>query len=202
MSKITLSIAHRNYTVSCGAGEEAHVAALGKVLDEKLALLGITSGQDSQKLLFAGLAVADELHDSKIKLSSAHADAASARIGLTDLEDNLVQAKRDVTLLQSEQEAARNRMQQEHAQAKADLAQSNLALSTRDNTIARLRREIADAAHQAEQLQVGDAPVSNDLATSLEHFADLLEDLSEKLAVTPTDIPDDVGRLEKVMPSA
>ncbi|MGB3752576.1 MAG: cell division protein ZapA [Parerythrobacter sp.] len=189
MSKVTFSIADRSYTVACGEGEEAHVSALGEVLDAKLAQLGITSGQDAQKLLFAGLAVADELHDSKAKLASAHSDAAAARESLSELEDSVSQAERDVTELGRQLEASRSRLQEASAQTATDLssareeaAQANLALSARDDTIRQLRRELAEADERAQAAM--DAPVPDDLAPALEQFADLLEAVAVKLEKT------------------
>jgi hypothetical protein len=51
MSKVTVTIAGRNYTVACADGEETHVAGLGIVLNEKLQQLGGTmSALESQNL--------------------------------------------------------------------------------------------------------------------------------------------------------
>ena len=64
MSNVTLSIGGRDYTVACDTGEEAHVAALGRLIAEKLAAMpGNVALGESRSLLFAALLLADELND-------------------------------------------------------------------------------------------------------------------------------------------
>ena len=64
MSDVLLTIGGRAYTVACAAGEEAHIAALGRIIDDKLSTLPGGSGKnDSRSLLFAALLLADELFD-------------------------------------------------------------------------------------------------------------------------------------------
>ena len=66
MSNVSLSIGGRSFTVACAAGEEAHVAGLGKMIDAKLASMGDMSSQsESRMLLFAALLLADDLHETK-----------------------------------------------------------------------------------------------------------------------------------------
>lgn len=66
MSNVTLSIGGRSYTVACAQGEEAHVTALGRVVDEKLAGMGGAGGQNEvRQLLFASLLLADEVHEAR-----------------------------------------------------------------------------------------------------------------------------------------
>ncbi len=64
MSNITLQIGGRSFTVACAAGEEDHIAGLGRMIDGKLQAMGGTAGQnETRMLLFAALLLADELHD-------------------------------------------------------------------------------------------------------------------------------------------
>ena len=65
MSNVTLSIGGRSFTVACAAGEEAHIADLGRMIDAKLTAMGITGQSESRTLLFAALLLADELHDAQ-----------------------------------------------------------------------------------------------------------------------------------------
>lgn len=66
MSNVTLNIGGRSYTVACAQGEEAHVTALGRVVDEKLAAMGGAGGQNEvRQLLFASLLLADEVHEAR-----------------------------------------------------------------------------------------------------------------------------------------
>ena len=65
MSNVTIAIAGRQYTVACGAGEEAHVEGLGALINGKLAGMGNTSGQsEARLLLYAALLLADELQEA------------------------------------------------------------------------------------------------------------------------------------------
>jgi cell division protein ZapA len=71
MSNITLQIGGRSYTVACDAGEEAHVAGLGRLIDEKVQAAGGASLNEVRQLLFASLLLADELHEARSKGSGA-----------------------------------------------------------------------------------------------------------------------------------
>ena len=75
MSNVTLTIGGRFYTVACAQGEEAHIEALGRVIDGKLASLpNMASQSEPRTLLFAALLLADELHEQR----SGAAPAATA----------------------------------------------------------------------------------------------------------------------------
>jgi cell division protein ZapA len=66
MSNVTLTIGGRFYTVACAEGEEAHIEALGRSIDGKLASLPNMSGQSEPRtLLYAALLLADEVHELK-----------------------------------------------------------------------------------------------------------------------------------------
>jgi len=79
MSNVTLSIGGRPFTVACAKGEEKHVAALGQVIDSKLASMESLSGQNEVRtLLFAALLLADELHEAREFRAAAKAPAIPA----------------------------------------------------------------------------------------------------------------------------
>jgi cell division protein ZapA len=64
MSNVVLKIGGRDYSMTCAAGEEAHIAELGQMLHDKLGTLPDGgSKNDSRSLLFAALLLADELHE-------------------------------------------------------------------------------------------------------------------------------------------
>lgn len=64
MSNINLQIGGRTYAVACAPGEEAHVKALGRLIDGKLAgMPGATGQPEARALLYAALLLADELHE-------------------------------------------------------------------------------------------------------------------------------------------
>ena len=78
MSNVTLTIGGRDYAVACADGEEAHIEALGRTIDDKLKSMGGMGGQnESRTLLFAALLLADELHEARaapVRLPSADQD--------------------------------------------------------------------------------------------------------------------------------
>ena len=68
MSNVTLSIGGRRFTVACAAGEEGHVASLGRMIDAKLSEIGDVGGQsEARMLLFAALLLADDLHTAQAR---------------------------------------------------------------------------------------------------------------------------------------
>jgi cell division protein ZapA len=76
MSNVTVTIAGRHYTVACAPGEEGHIEALGRSIDDKLQDIGNLSGQsEARTLLFAALLLADELHERNSGGTEAPAEA-------------------------------------------------------------------------------------------------------------------------------
>jgi cell division protein ZapA len=87
MSNVTLTIGGRFYTVACAEGEEAHIEALGRTIDRKLAGMPNLSGQsEARTLLFAALLLADEVHELRSGQATPAADdrAADALESLAD----------------------------------------------------------------------------------------------------------------------
>lgn len=79
MSNVTLTIGGRFYTVACAEGEEAHIEALGRTIDGKLASLPNMSGQSEPRtLLFAALLLADEVHELRSGQATPAADDRGA----------------------------------------------------------------------------------------------------------------------------
>jgi len=83
MSNVTLQIGGRDYTVACAEGEEAHVTALGRMIDQKVQTMGGASQNEPRQLLFAALLLADELHEAQGRITGAprpdeHANALEA----------------------------------------------------------------------------------------------------------------------------
>ena len=65
MADVRLSIAGREYIVTCNDGEEPRLHALGAMVDEKAREAGGPSGgmNESRLLLYSALLLADKLHD-------------------------------------------------------------------------------------------------------------------------------------------
>ncbi|MBL0923918.1 MAG: cell division protein ZapA [Sphingomonadaceae bacterium] len=66
MAEVRLSIAGREYIVTCKDGEEQRLLTLGAMVDEKAREAGGPSGglNESRLLLFSALLLADKLHDN------------------------------------------------------------------------------------------------------------------------------------------
>jgi cell division protein ZapA len=75
MSNVTLQIGGRSYLVACAEGEEDHVNALGRLIDEKVQTIG-TGHNEVRQLLFAALLLADELQESRARGGAAAPAAA------------------------------------------------------------------------------------------------------------------------------
>jgi cell division protein ZapA len=79
MSNVVLSIGGRSFSVACADGEEQHIEALGKVIDEKVHALGSTAGSNEVRmLLYAALVLADELHEASAATAAPVAPAPPA----------------------------------------------------------------------------------------------------------------------------
>jgi cell division protein ZapA len=69
MADVRLSIGGHEYIVTCQDGEEAHLLALGEMVDAKAREAGGSMGglNESRQLLFASLILADNLNDCLAK---------------------------------------------------------------------------------------------------------------------------------------
>ncbi len=67
MADVHLTIAGRNYLVTCKDGEESHLKRLGAAVDAKAEDSGGAGGglNESRLLLFSALLLADEIHELK-----------------------------------------------------------------------------------------------------------------------------------------
>jgi cell division protein ZapA len=67
MADVRLSIAAREYIVTCKDGEEPRLQALGAMVDDMAREAGGPAGglNESRLLLFSALLLADKLHDAK-----------------------------------------------------------------------------------------------------------------------------------------
>jgi cell division protein ZapA len=83
MAQVEVTVNGRAYMVACDDGQEAHVARLGRYVDQKVQSLVKTVGQvgDARLLLMASLIVADELVDTDQALNTAKGELASAANG-------------------------------------------------------------------------------------------------------------------------
>lgn len=71
MADVRLTIAGREYIVTCKDGEEQRLKALGGLVDSKAREAGGAAGglNESRQLLFASLLLADQLYDTQPAIS-------------------------------------------------------------------------------------------------------------------------------------
>ena len=82
MGQVSITIRGRSYQIACDDGQEAHLARLGRYLDQRAEQLAAAGGgiNDSLLLVMTALLVADELSDSMGELESLRgAGAQTAR---------------------------------------------------------------------------------------------------------------------------
>ena len=92
MSDVTIRIGGRNYTVACGPGEEARIAALGDMVDGKLTQIPNLSAQsEARMLLYATLLLADELQEAGNAPATAPAPAPSTDPAIAETLENLAE---------------------------------------------------------------------------------------------------------------
>ena len=81
MGQVTISIRGRQYQIACDDGQEAHLARLGRYLDQRAEQVTKASGavNDSLLLVMVSLMVADELADMSAEMES-HSAASVAKL--------------------------------------------------------------------------------------------------------------------------
>ena len=200
MSEVKLSIGDRDYTVACAPGEEAHVSALGLVIDAKVRQLGEgATNVEAQKLLFGALFLADELHEAKKAAeagTTAHDNAIReanlAKSQKTELASTVARLESELTGLQSAQqhhstEVDDIRTELTQRREESEACRSELEKATAH--VAELELERSNLSAQLEEASKASAPVAENasltghpnLAPALERFADLLETCADKL---------------------
>lgn len=153
MSEITLRIGGKSYKVACADGEEAHLSNLGSMIDDKLKAMGSNAGAtEAQNLLFAGLFLADELHDARAASGNVSAEETHDVKALEEKVEVAEKKQRELSLeldvLQAERDAIANDLANARAGAPAQVTHA----------------ESDDVAQKLEQL-----------AQSIEKCADSLE---------------------------
>lgn len=68
MAQVTLTIGNRRYDLACRDGEEAHLRALGSMVDQRAAQAARAVGEanEARQLVMAALLLADELNDMRV----------------------------------------------------------------------------------------------------------------------------------------
>ena len=80
MGQVSITIRGRQYQIACDDGQEAHLARLGRFLDQRAEQLHGAAGSVSDALLLVmtGLVVADELTDTIAELEAPKSASGNA----------------------------------------------------------------------------------------------------------------------------
>jgi len=91
VAQVTITIAERNYHISCDDGQEAQIGRLGRYLDQRARELTAAIGPVSENLLLAmvGLLVADELAETYGELEEVRASLGDG-VGTKDAAETVV----------------------------------------------------------------------------------------------------------------
>ncbi|MBL8644867.1 MAG: cell division protein ZapA [Rhodospirillaceae bacterium] len=81
MGQVSISIRGRQYQIACDDGQEAHLARLGRYLDQQAEQLISQAGSINEPLMMVmvALTIADELTDANAKIESLTADSRAAQ---------------------------------------------------------------------------------------------------------------------------
>ena len=73
MAQVTLRINGYAYTIGCRDGEEQHLVAMGREVEQRIDTIKSSAGQsgEARMLVMASLLMADELHELREKLAAA-----------------------------------------------------------------------------------------------------------------------------------
>jgi cell division protein ZapA len=79
MAQVTLRINGYAYTIGCRDGEEQHLLAMGREVEQRIETIRTSAGQsgEARMLVMASLLMADELHELRLKPQSAQTGAAA-----------------------------------------------------------------------------------------------------------------------------
>jgi cell division protein ZapA len=80
MGQVSINIRGRQYQIACDDGQEAHLARLGRYLDQRAEQVAGSAGSvsDALLLLMVGLMVADELADTSAELETLNVPKTAA----------------------------------------------------------------------------------------------------------------------------
>jgi cell division protein ZapA len=80
VGQVSITIRGRPYQIACDEGQEAHLARLGRFLDQRAEQLNLATGSisDAMLLVMVGLVVADELTDTVSELETLKSSTANA----------------------------------------------------------------------------------------------------------------------------
>jgi len=88
MAQVAVRLNGKEYAVTCGEGEEAHVLSLAAFVDEKVKALAGAIGQvgDARLLALASILVADELKEARDRIARLESEPKAPEKGEFDLD--------------------------------------------------------------------------------------------------------------------
>ena len=80
MGQVSINIRGRQYQIACDDGQEAHLARLGRYLDQRAEQVATSAGSvnDTLLLVLVSLMIADELADMTAELESLNTSSTAA----------------------------------------------------------------------------------------------------------------------------
>ena len=89
MGQVSISIRGRQYQIACDDGQEAHLARLGRYLDQRAEQVAKSAGSvnDALLLVLVSLMITDELADMSAQMDSLNATGAAAAEQRTQREE-------------------------------------------------------------------------------------------------------------------
>ncbi len=81
MSQVTVTIAGKTYRIACADGEEHHLEGLAATYDARIEEMRQAFGEigDMRLHVMAAISLADEMHETKRRLSALEAELAGLR---------------------------------------------------------------------------------------------------------------------------
>ena len=80
MAQVTLRINGYAYTIGCRDGEEQHLLAMAREVEQRIDTIKSSAGQsgEARMLVMASLLMADELHEQRQRLAAAQSGQPAA----------------------------------------------------------------------------------------------------------------------------
>ncbi len=173
MSKTTITVNNRNFTIACDDGQEARVQQLGRYIDERFRELNAAGAAPNEAygLVLTALVISDDMFDAR--------DASEkAAIELTQVQQQAQVAQQQQGPTQEQVEAHINQLAQGYEnriaqlQAEVDRLRRESARNSSNVTDMTRAREEADAIVKARE---------EEIAKAVDNLTDKLETVVKKL---------------------
>lgn len=146
MADVKLTIAGRPYDVHCADGQEAQLAQLAAVVDEKVRAM--PGGTEVRQLLFAALMLADEMQEARGKVEKTEPQSDSLRAAVALAESREAQARDELKAAVAREQDATKALEAARQNA-ATAAPTN---ASNDRALLQIADRIESLAAKVEQL--------------------------------------------------